>query len=71
MQFQQDGPKDKNDSSLNFLHENLEKFHSTERLSCVSRRIDSFSLAQLQKQYTIENISIIWAETRIFQQDRT
>ena len=30
MQFQQDWPKDKNYSSLNFLQENLEKFRSTE-----------------------------------------
>ena len=30
MQFQQDGLKDKKYSSLKFLHENLEKFRSTE-----------------------------------------
>ena len=30
MQFQRDCPKDKNYSSFNFLHENLEKFRSTE-----------------------------------------
>ena len=30
MQFQQDWPKDKKYSSLNFLQENLEKFRSTE-----------------------------------------
>ena len=30
MQFQQDWPKDKNNSSFNFLAENLEKFRSTE-----------------------------------------
>ena len=30
MQFQQDWPKDKKYSSLNFLQENLEKFRLTE-----------------------------------------
>ena len=30
MQFQQDWPKEKNNSSFNFLAENLEKFLSTE-----------------------------------------
>ena len=30
MEFQQDSPKEKNDSSFNFLPENLEKFRLTE-----------------------------------------
>ena len=33
MQFQQDCPKEKNDSPFNFLPENLEKFRSTEHYS--------------------------------------
>ena len=70
MQFQQDGPKDKKLQLFKFLQENLEKFRSTEHLSCASRGIDSFSLAQLHEPYSIEKLSISWAEICIFQQDR-
>ena len=63
MQFQQDWPKDKeNDSSFNFLAENLEKFRSTEhygaplegstiflcRSSLDSTSIESCQLADLK-----------------------
>ena len=43
----------KNNSSLNFLSENLEKFRSTERLSCASRGMDTFSLVQLHELYSV------------------
>ena len=44
----------------------MEKFHSTERLSCASRGIDSFSVAQLREPYSVGKLSIIWTEICIF-----
>ena len=57
MQFQ-DCQKIKNHSSLKFLLENLEKIRSSERLSCTSRGIDNFSLAQLHEPYVVGKLSI-------------
>ena len=61
MQFQQDGPRDKKITALNFLHEK-ENFRLTERLSCASRGIDDFSLAELHKPYNVGKLLISKAE---------
>ena len=42
MQFQQDWPEDRKITALIFLHENVEKILSTERLSCASGGINNF-----------------------------
>ena len=61
MQFQQNGPK--NEIQLfKFLHENLEKFRSTERLSCASRVIDKFSLPQLHELYFVGKLPLVCSQ---------
>ena len=53
-------------TTLNFLYENLEKFCLTEHVSCASRWIDNFSLAQLHKPYSVGKLSIGRAQICIF-----
>ena len=60
--FSRIGQKIKNYSSLNFLQENLEKFHSTELLWWASRGMDNFSLSQLNGPHVFEKLSISWVE---------
>ena len=58
MQFQQDCPKDKKITALNFLAENLEKFGSTELYGAPLEGSTNFSLSQLFGPYINGKLSI-------------
>ena len=69
--FSRMGQKIKNLQLFEIFAWKLRKFRLTERLSCPSRGIDNFSLAQLHELYVVGKLSISSAEKCIFQQDRT
>ena len=71
MQFQKDRPKDKNDSFLKFLPENLEKFRLTELKDAPLEGRTFFSLSQLLRPYGVRKLSIRSVEICNFQKDRT
>ena len=58
MQFQQDWPKDKQITALNFLAEN--KNFARLSLRCASRGIDNFSKSQLYMPYVHGKLPISW-----------
>ena len=68
--FSRSGQKIKNYSSLKFLPENLRNFHSTERLSCASRGIDNFSLAQLHESRVMESSRLAELKYAFFSRTR-